>query len=186
MKSHYVKRVVKVYRYRAKLRDEPQNRLIYSLKQHNREDVFDFLSDELIIPLSRVIDLNNKDKYIITNVPRRKKSIIYYGYDHAAVLAKCVAKKLGIKYISLLTSTSKKAQKEMVGYERVSNLKYTYKSRRSIDLTGKTVVIVDDIITTGSSMGTSAALIRAYGAKRFIGAAIAIAYKDEYIPLVRY
>ena len=44
-------------------------------------------------------------------------------------------------------------------------------------LKGK-VLIVDDVVTTGASMGTAAALIRSLGIKDIRGLTLAISYPD--------
>ena len=176
--AHYVHKSVKVFRYLVD-KDLPTNRLIFSLKKDNRRDVLDFLAKEL----SDSIKLNIKslDKYIITSVPRRKNAISKYGFDHAALLAKAVAKKLDIKYVNTLKSEVKREQKfSQSREERFKKLKFKAR-KKSIDLSGSDVIIVDDIVTTGASMGACAMLLKSMGAKRIIGASLAIAYKDPYI-----
>ena len=105
-----------------------------------------------------------------------------YGIDHAELLAKSLAKKLSAQYYQPIISKSKKAQKKTSGEERLKNAQFKLKVRAK-SLSGKTVIIVDDIVTTGSSMGACAMLLRGLGAKKIIGATISIAYKDMYIPL---
>ncbi len=162
----------------------PSNYLIYSLKKDNREDVISFLTDELVYALNNSIDFS-KGEYIITNVPRRRRSVVEYGFDHAEVLAKAVSKKLNIEYRQFLRSKSKKAQKSVQGQRRIQNAQFDYKRKREIDIKGKTVIIVDDIVTTGASMSRCASLIRGLGTNKMIGASIAIAYKDSYTPFVK-
>lgn len=114
---------------------------------------------------------------VITNVPRRKGAILEYGIDHSAALAKEVAKGLGVEYIPILSSNSKRAQKSLRGIDRLSNA--DFKIKRELDLTGKTVIIVDDIVTTGASMSAAAMLIRSLGAKKIYGAVLAVAGRDR-------
>ncbi len=186
LKSHYVKKNVKVYRYRSKDREMPSNRIIYSLKQQNRADVFDFLADELTDAIRNSINTEgSEDKYIITNVPRRQRSIRKYGYDHSQELARRVAKRLNIEYRLLLKSKARHAQKEMLGKERVQNVSFDFKRKNEISLKGRTVILIDDIVTTGASMGACAAMLRALGTRNVIGASVAIAYKDMYTPFLR-
>lgn len=181
--SHYVKRVIKVYRYDSKREPLPGDYLIYSLKQDNRRDVFAFLADELCEALRSSLDFDSSpDSYIITNVPRRPAAIRSYGYDHSSVLAKYVSKRLGIRYVSLLKSRARKPQKETGGDNRLKNVNIDYRKRRQQSLKGKSVIIIDDIITTGASMGSCAAMIRALGTRKIIGACLAVAYKDMYTP----
>ena len=175
-----VKNLVKIFRYSKSEQSLPSNYLIYSLKQDNREDVLSFLSDELADAIRNSIDLDERE-YVITNVPRRKKAIILFGYDHAALLAKAVADKLGIKYVALLVSKSKKAQKSVFGDDRIENAKFEGKCNVEFNFKGKSVILVDDIITTGSSMINSASVLKSLGARRIIGACLGTAYKEKYI-----
>lgn len=185
--SHYVKSLAKVYRYTNTAQDNPWNKLLYSLKQDNRRDVFNFLTDELCLSIQNCYPevISAKERFIITYVPRRESAKRHYGYDHAEVLSKKLAMKLGIKRIGLLKSKSKKAQKEMHGNDRLKNISFVYKRGSPTSLKGKTVILLDDIVTTGASMGTAASMIRALSPKRILGAAVAIAYKDKYTPFNR-
>ncbi len=179
LKKHYIHKVIKVFRYDSG-RESAANKLIYNLKRENRDDVIDFLSDELYKSFQNSeIKLENT---VITNVPRRNKSIRKYGYDHSKLLAKALAKKLGVEFVSLLVSHAKSDQKQKRGREeRVKNAEFDYR-RKTTDISGKNVIILDDIITTGASMSAAAMLIHGLGAKKIIGAALAIAYKDDYTP----
>ncbi len=180
MDSHYVHKMIKVYRYIFNDGIQPSNFLIYSLKRDNRKDVLDFLADELADSISS--NLPNYEKYICTSVPRRRSEIIKYGIDHAELLSRAVAKRLKIKYIKTLVSNAKYAQKKATSRDaRYKNAKFKLKSE-ALDLKGKDVIVVDDIVTTGASMGMSAMLLKSAGAGKIIGASIAIAYKDAYTP----
>jgi len=179
LEAHYVRKLVKVYRY-VHRDDLPSNRLIYSLKRDNRKDVLDFLSDELAAALSNSV--NNIDKCVFVNVPRRRETALKYGIDHAQLLAKSLAKRFSATYYQPIISKTKKAQKKTVGSERIKNAEFKLK-KSAKSLSGKTVIIVDDIVTTGASMGACASLIRALGTKKILGAAVSVAYKDKYIPL---
>lgn len=176
--AHGIKHTVKLFRYAKTEESMPSNYLIYSLKQDNRNDVIDFFAEELTASITNSINLK-KGKYIITSVPRRKRAIVNYGFDHAEVLAKRVAKALGVEYRQFLVSKSKKPQKSVVGESRLYNAKFDYKSKKDISLKGYTVIIIDDVITTGASMSSSATLIKGYKPSRVIAAALGIAYKDR-------
>ena len=161
-------------------RDElPSNNLIYSLKRDNRNDVLEFLTDELAAAISNSID--SLDNCVFINVPRRRREVAKYGIDHAKLLAKSLAKRFSAEYYQPLISKSKQAQKKTTGPERIKNAQFAIK-RTAKDLSGKTVIIVDDIVTTGASMGTCATLVRGLSPKKIIGATISIAFKDRYTP----
>lgn len=174
LEAHFIRRVVKCYRYLNHNEKSSANALIYSLKRDNRRDVLDFASDQLLLSLKNsVMDL---DECIITNIPRRRSAIVEYGIDHSELLAKDIARKSGAKYLKILRSNAKKEQKSLETSERRRNADFTliYEA----DLTGKRVIIIDDIITSGASMSNAAAEIRTLGCKDITAAALAIAYKD--------
>ena len=182
LKNHHVNKVYKVFRYFPG--DEPPtNMLIYRLKRDNRHDVVEFLVDELKESLlNKNISFENT---IFTNVPRRRVSVRKYGFDHAEVLARALAKDLGTEYKKLLVSKAKRDQKKSQGKdERIKNAEFDYK-RNAPDITGKSVIIVDDIITTGASISACATLLKGLGAKRIAALALSIAYSDEYVPFKR-
>ncbi len=177
LENHYVKRLIKVYRYVQHHDFTPSNNVIYSLKRDNREDVLSFLSSELECAVRKSV--KNPEEYIITSVPRRRAAIKKYGIDHSRLLAKALARRLECTYVSYLKSKSKLPQKKTFAEMRISNAEFDIKN---VDLKGKKIIIVDDITTTGASLGSCAALLRASGAKEIIGAVIAVAYKDKYEP----
>ncbi|MBE6532656.1 MAG: ComF family protein [Ruminococcaceae bacterium] len=176
LEGHFIKRVVKCFRYLVKDEINPANALIFSMKKDNRKDVLEVCTQELVAAIRNSVD--NPEEYIITNIPRRKAEIIDKGLDQAELLARAIATRLGAEYMPILKSLSKKSQKTLERADRLKNANFAIKSEA--DLTGKSVIIVDDVITTGASMGTAAALIRSLGAKNITAAALGIAYRDKY------
>lgn len=181
LEKHMVKRLVKVFRYKRSLFEVekvPPNELLYVIKREKRRDIIDLLSDELV----RSIKANIKyTDFIVTNVPRKRSRAVKYGLDHSKELAKAVAKKLGLDYVESLRSNLDVAQKKTHGAERMKNAKFDYR-KRTPDLKGKRVFLVDDIVTTGASMGNCAMLLRGLGAKEVVGVCVSVAFKDKYTP----
>ena len=178
--SHFIHKHIKVFRYKASEKS-PANELIFKLKRENRRDVINFIADELTNSIRHSVKIDKET--IFTCVPRRKRAKAQYGIDHAERLSKAVAKNFSAEYKSLLKSKAKTAQKKAESTEkRIENAKFQLIDE-NIDLSGKTVILIDDIVTTGASMGAAAFNIKALGPKRIIGASIAITYKDAYKPL---
>lgn len=174
--SHYVHNVVKVFRYLID-QELPTNKLIYSLKHNNRRDVLRVLSEELSTAITN--NIKSLDNYIITNIPRNRKSYRIEGFDHAKNLAKAVARLLNVKYESLLISKTKREQKKAGSRQgRLQNINLEVKKNHIDDIKDKNIIIIDDIITSGASMSIAATILKSEGAKKIISAAIAIAYKD--------
>lgn len=183
LEKHFVHKLIKLFRYKPSESPNeriPANQLIYNAKRNKRIDLFDLLSDDICHAIKASIDF---DGYIVTSVPRDKKRIKKYGFDHSECLAKAIAKKLGLEYKKILKSKSKKAQKKTHGEERIKNAVFDYK-RSLPDLKGAKILLVDDIVTTGASLGNSAVLIKGLGVKTIVGVCIGITYKDKYIPFL--
>ena len=181
LEAHFIKYHFKVFRYQNREENIVANNLLYSMKRDNRADVREFLADELADALRDF--LLDRNDVIFTNVPRRREAIVEFGMDHAADLAKLLARHFGCEYRSLLVSKSEQAQKTTHGKEREKNVIFDIKGRNPISLKGKTVIIVDDIVTTGASAATAGALIRSLGAKDIVVASLAETYKDKPSPL---
>ena len=173
--SHFIKKTVKCFRYLSRDERSAANSLIFSLKRDNRADVLSLCADELEGAINNSID--NPKEYIFTNIPRRKAAIIEFGIDHSALLASELAKRFNASYIPILSSNAKRPQKSLDKEARFKNLEFIIK--KDTDLAGKSVIIVDDVITSGASMATAAAIIRSMGCKNIVAACLGVAYKDN-------
>ena len=171
-------RLIKVIRYVSSLEDVPQNRLIFSLKRENREDVAKFCAQELAEAIRACIE-NYKD-FVLVYVPRRSREKRKYGVDQAEILARQLGNALNIPVIGALRSLAKMPQKKLSATDRKKNA--VFEARSGVDLSRKRVFLVDDIVTTGASMGSAAVTLRGLGAKEIVGVCFAIAYKDPYVP----
>lgn len=181
LSTHFIKKHFKVFRYQNREENAVANTLIYYLKRMNCADVRDFFINELVGILSDFVAENGD--VVFTNIPRRRAAVLEFGYDHALELAKGVARHFGRPYVNLLKSRTKKPQKLLHGKDRETNVIFDLRRGKYDNLKGSTVVIIDDIVTTGSSMATAAALIRSLGVKKIVAASIAATYKDMPSPL---
>ncbi len=179
LEKNRIKGVFKVFRYITGEGRCPSSDVIFALKNSNRQDVLEFLSSELMGSITYGLTDLTPESTVIVNIPRRKSAVRNFGYDHAKSLAKSLAKKMNVSYLDLFKSNAKMAQKELSIEERSKNASFTLKSKPS--LKGKRVIILDDIITTGSSVKEAAKHLSTLGARKIYAAAVAIAYKDDKI-----
>ena len=184
--NHYlermrVKKLSKVGRYIRGQDENPLNCMIFSLKEQHLADTVKTIAEEMLPTVKGLLgEKYDKEDVIITHVPRSKKSISRYGYDHSLLLAREIASKLDLKWETLLNSKVKKRQKMTSGSERRKNAVFNLR-RKIPDITDKTVIIVDDIVTTGSSIGACATALRELKPKQIFASVFAIAYLDNYI-----
>lgn len=110
---------------------------------------------------------------IITYIPTATSRIRLRGYDQSKLLAKEIAKRRGLRYSTLLV---RHGQTRQVGADRKHRIKQAaknYSVRQSSLLPGSTVLIIDDILTTGATLESAAKLLKNAGAKHVYGAVFA-------------
>lgn len=115
-----------------------------------------------------------KADYIIP-VPLSKLKLRKRGFNQAEVLADALGKRLGIPiyYNALKKSESFIAQHKLSANRRKSNAARLYSAGNDTDIKDKTVIIVDDVMTTGSTLNSCAEILLDMGAKSVIAAVAA-------------
>lgn len=149
------------------------------IKKNKNPRVSEFLASELASVLLADRDINAllAADLIVTCVPRSRKAVIKYGHDQSDFLALCLAKNISATFLPLLRRKSKRsiAQKKLDAKARAKNAKDMYevdeKYRDLMD--GKTVILVDDIVTTGSSMAACVSKLIKAGARYVVCASVA-------------
>lgn len=98
-------------------------------------------------------DINEID--YITFVPMHRKKQRDRGYNQSEILAKHISRQLGIPCKKLLIKykENKEQHKCETEVQRRENVKGVYKAINNTDINGKTVLIIDDILTTGYTLG---------------------------------
>ena len=112
---------------------------------------------------------------LITWVPLSRKRKRSRGYDQAGLLAKELAKRIEIPCTCLLVKKRNAAPQSGSGGReaRKKNISNAYRLRKKTDFTGKTILLVDDIVTTGATLEECAAVLSAGGAACIKAATIA-------------
>ncbi len=162
-----------------------QNRVIYAVKNRGDARALDFLAGEVAEVLQRQIREKQpeQEELILTYIPRSRRAIRQYGVDQARQLAQRISLRCGIPMVALLRRMpgQDRPQKRMNAREREANAARSYGilPGEEISLRGKTVLLVDDIVTTGASMASCTRLLRRMKAERIYGLSVLL---DEFIP----
>jgi len=155
----------------AQYRSGPTKELIHHLKYNFILDLSPILADLLI---DQLIDIDLRGDIIITSVPLHRRRQNERGFNQAEVLAKIVAKKVGYNYLSLIKrKIHKKTQVELSGKQRRENLEGIFTPINTENIAGKTVILVDDVSTTGTTLEECAKVLRQAGAKQVWGLVVA-------------
>ncbi|MCR4924565.1 MAG: ComF family protein [Lachnospiraceae bacterium] len=124
---------------------------IYNLKYGGRKEYAEFYGMEMAVRGRSFLKRVAPEALI--PVPLHKKRLIKRGYNQAKLLADKMGELSGIPVISDLVIREKntRAQKNLSEKDRQNNLKNAFKIVKN-DVSLKTVMVVDDIYTTGSTM----------------------------------
>ena len=157
----------------ALLEYESISESIYRFKNSGRQEYADFFAEQIYAHMGAEIRSFNADCLI--PVPLHKKRERRRGYNQAALLAQALSKHLNIPVDDKLVSRVKHTVplKKLNLAERQINLKRAFKINRN-DVELSTVIIIDDIYTTGSTMDEMAAELRRSGVKRVYFVTLAI------------
>jgi ComF family protein len=111
----------------------------------------------------------------VVPVPLHWRRRLRRGYDQTWLLAVhgCAFAGLGRPVSALRRVRGAPAQSTLGAEERAANLRGAFALRVRTELAGKTIVLVDDVVTTGATMTAAAAPLLAAGAARVIGVAVA-------------
>ncbi len=113
------------------------------------------------------IKKNRGEGWIIVPVPLYPKREKWRGFNQSALLAKILAKKLGLKYGDyLLRIKHTKPQMKLKGWERKKNIKNAFALAVNSSLLAESILLVDDVWTTGSTLKECCKVLKLGGAKK--------------------
>jgi len=147
------------------------HRLVHRLKYHNDQEVGERLGVLFGHELMSSERMKNID--VIVPVPLHPKKLHLRGYNQCDCIAKGIGETLGVEVSqNNLTRTHFSASQTRKGrISRWSNVKDIFWVREPERLEGKHIFIVDDVITTGSTIEACAsALNKIKGVKLSVGA----------------
>ena len=140
----------------------PIDGLIRKLKYSNKKYLVEVLG---VFLTSSFLQFFTEAEYV-TFVPSTKKSKRKRGYNQAELLANEVARRAGVICLDLLEKTQDTVRQATLDKkQRLKNIKGTIKVRNRALVKGKTVVVIDDVLTTGATAETVSSVLKKAGAK---------------------
>lgn len=152
---------------------EMAQRLIYKLKRKNLSSLQEFFSGELALLIKQ--EFRRGEKYIITYAPRARKSVREYGFDQAELLARGASKSFHFPMEEVFERErgADTEQKKLGAAEREENAKGAFRLCEDVEIEGKTLIIIDDVTTTGSTAARLCELALGAGAAGIVFISVA-------------
>ena len=164
---------VSVYMYRGEMKAS-----IYRFKYGNRQEYAGYYGRELAKAIAARRDM--RAARLIVPVPLYSEKLLQRGFNQAQLLAQEVSAllKIPMKPDLVRRVRATTAQKELGAYERRKNLKKAFKIGQD-DVELDSIIVVDDIFTTGSTIDGVARVLKEAGAKKVYAATLAIGVSKD-------
>lgn len=142
---------------------EVLKKIILKLKYYHKKNFSEFLADRLKYLVLTHPEIKDKKNIILTSIPSHwyRKFFVKW-YNQSEILCNDLGKILNIPYYKICKKIKNtKSQTELKRIQRLDNLKWSYKILENINLKwDETIVVVDDIVTTGSTINEMAKTIK--------------------------
>lgn len=167
-KFTYISKCIAPLYYENKVRDA-----ILGYKFLNERSYHKYLGELVSNCVEKELDTGDID--VISWVPLSRKRLKKRGYNQSKLIADVVSKRLGIPGKPLLKKIrNNPAQSRTTSAsERAVNVKGVYEVEKNAELEGKHILLIDDVVTTGSTLSECARVLRLAGAKKVYCAAVA-------------
>jgi ComF family protein len=130
----------------------------------------EFLATPLAHALAACCRADSAD--VVTAVPLAWPRLLRRGYNQAEALARPLATSLGLPYRALLRRRPRPRQSHLTRPERARNVLGAFRARGCLR-PGVRVLLVDDVLTTGATLGAAASALRRAGASAVLAAVVA-------------
>jgi competence protein ComFC len=157
-------------------------KLVYQFKyQPYLSDLSTFLASLLYESLiqqeefNKILKYNHKEIYLVP-IPLSKSKLRRRGYNQAEKLGKSLAKLLDLNLIDVLKRIrDTKTQVKLNKLERKENIKGVFEVNGKFSAVFKNscVILVDDVLTTGSTFSEAASVLKHCGAREVWAVALA-------------
>jgi len=164
-------------------RDPLIKHMVWSLKYRRNRDVArifaEVLYDHLAEELSERAAFSGFTDPLLIPIPLSKKRLHKRGFNQAQWLAEELVATGGNSFCSLradILERTKDTKSQTVLKDkraRAENIKGAFHIRNTEEVRGRNIILLDDVITTGSTVAEAGRILRAAGARRVLVVALA-------------
>lgn len=169
LRAHQIPRCVVALRY-----TEAVAYTIRALKFHDRTSLAQPMAAFMTEALEAISPRPSFD--LIVPLPLHPKRLRARGYNQAALLARAMAKPLGAEVADELLErvrpTARQSSLPDVS-ARIANVMGAFRAEMPAQVAGRTILLVDDVLTTGASLYAATTALREAGAADVVSAVLA-------------
>ena len=153
---------ISVFKYTGRVKDAILKFKFYGYKELSKIFIYGISAKDIQNLIKSRIDF-------ITSVPLSKRRKRSRGYNQAECFARNLSEKLNIPYKELLLKNVDNApQHELSSCDRTRNVEGVYSVLNSDEISGKNILLCDDIVTTGNTLGECVKILKNGGANKVI------------------
>ena len=149
---------------------------LHALKYKNShaiaKDIAPYLYDELLAFLEDQL-ITDREQILLVPIPMTAKKRRQRGFNQSEILTREVAKQNRemFHYTEILLKTRQTIPQARVKQKskRLTNLRGVFVHKNASQIDGKTIILVDDVTTTGATLTEARKALRRAGAKRVFG-----------------
>lgn len=161
--------------YNNKLLEKTIKTLKYRFIRDTAQNFFPLLKKYIYQLAQKEMNLVSMDPLILP-IPLHPIRLNWRGFNQAELIAEIIAEITNLKINNklLIKKSISKPQAEIENkQERISNLRDKFKISSIREIENRTVILVDDICTTGATLNEVAKILKENGAKNVLGFVIA-------------
>ena len=138
----------------------PYASILHDIKYHSLPKMGYWLTSRAVTEMAGSQFFEGID--VVTAVPLHRSKLAHRGYNQSEYLARGIADRLGIPYVEALNAVKPHSTQTHKGaLERWQNIQGNYALKNDAShLSGKHILLVDDVITTGSTLTVCASLLK--------------------------
>ena len=138
----------------------PYASILHDIKYHNLPRMGHWLTARAVSDMAGSHFFNGID--MVTAVPLHRSKLAQRGYNQSEYLARGIADTLNVPYLETLKAIRPHSTQTHKGaMERWQNIQGNYSLKNNTDrLTGKHILLIDDVVTTGSTLTVCSSLLK--------------------------
>lgn len=153
---------------------------VHRFKFYGYTELARSMADEIV---SAVNDKYQQIQFdAVTYIPMTKKKFRKRGYNQSQLLAKEIADRLKLPLSDMLVKIIEtSSQRGSTAKERARNLYGAFDIADDAELTGKTILLIDDVKTTGSTLDECSATMKSAGAEVYCAVLSVVKQKEKTV-----